>query len=58
MEKIFFALGEDANEAEEDDDHNSLASGVRHPARCIHLIDGKSNFCVGQKKKVHALLDV
>ena len=54
----FFTVKEDANEAEEDDDHNSLASGVLHPARCTLLIDGESNFCVGPKEKVHALLDV
>ena len=28
MEKCFFALGGNANEAEEDDDHNSLAGRV------------------------------
>ena len=56
--KFFFAVGEDANEDEEDDDHNSLASGGPHPARCTLLIDGESNFCVGPKEKVHALLDV
>ena len=56
--KFFFAVGEDANEDEEDDDHNSLASGGPHPARCTLLIDGESNFCVGSKEKVLALLDV
>ena len=61
--KFFYGVADAANEDGEDEcrSHSTEdedASGGPHPASCSLLIDGESNFCVGPKEKVHALLDV
>ena len=59
--KFFSPKGEDANEDEENKWRSQSAEdedtiGDAQPAHCTLLIDGESNFCVGPKENIHALL--